>query len=187
LEQYQEDLQSDIAAVVLEEEGDNQAEVLAVGENLLEQMESVEPLGRLVIDLPRLLTGSEEEDVIVRNGDQLFLPRTRQEVSILGEVNSPTSHLFNSNLSVGDYIDLSGGLTQRSDAARTYIIKANGQVVSYSSSRWFFQSDEELEAGDTIVVPFDIEPTNYLVTWASVSQILFNLATSVLAINSVQN
>ncbi len=187
LEQYQEELQSDIAAVALEEEGDDQAEVLAVGENLLAQVENVEPLGRLVIDLPNLLAGAIEEDVIVRDGDQLFLPRTRQEVSILGEVNFPTSHLFNSSLSVGEYIDLSGGLTQRSDADRTYIIKANGQVVSYSSSRWFFQRDEGLEAGDTIVVPFDVEPTNYLVTWSSVSQILFNLATSVLAINSVQN
>ena len=187
LAQYQDELQSDIAAVALEEEGDDQAEVLAVGENLLEQVENVEPLGRLVIDLPNLLAGDTNEDVIVRNGDQLFLPRTRQEVSILGEVNYPTSHLFDSDLSVGDYIDLSGGLTQRSDAGRTYIIKANGQVVSYSNSRWFFQRESALEAGDTIVVPFDVEPTNYLVTWTSVSQILFNLATSVLAINSVQN
>lgn len=187
LEQYQEELQSDIAAVALEEEGGDQAEVLAVGENLLAQVGSVEPLGRLVIDLSGLMSGAIEEDVIVRDGDQLFLPRTRQEVSILGEVNYPTSHLFNPNLSVGEYIDLSGGLTQRSDASRTYIIKANGQVASYSNSRWFFQRDEMLEAGDTIVVPFDVEPTNYLVTWTSVSQILFNLATSVLAINSVQN
>ncbi|PCJ23166.1 MAG: hypothetical protein COA96_12370 [SAR86 cluster bacterium] len=187
LEQYQAELQSDIAAVALEEAGDDQAEVLAVGENLLSQVENVEPLGRLVIDLPGLLAGAMEEDVIIRNGDQLFLPRTRQEVSILGEVNFPTSHLFNSNLSVADYIDLSGGLTQRSDAGRTYIIKANGQVVSYSSSRWFFQREEVLAAGDTIVVPFDVEPTNYLVTWTSVSTILFNLATSVLAIESVGN
>jgi protein involved in polysaccharide export with SLBB domain len=187
LARYQEDLQSDIAAVALQEEGDDQAEVLAVGENLLAQVENVEPLGRLVIDLPGLLAGAREEDVLIRDGEQLFLPRTRQEVTILGEVNYPTSHLFNPSLSVGDYIDLSGGLTQRSDAGRTYIIKANGQVVSYSNSRWFFQRDKALEAGDTIVVPFDIEPTNYLVTWTSVSTILFNLATSVLAINSVQN
>jgi protein involved in polysaccharide export with SLBB domain len=187
LEQYQNELQSDIAAVALEEEGEDQSEVLALGENLLEQVESVEPLGRLVIDLPELLAGAMEADVIARNGDQLILPRTRQEVSILGEVNYPTSHLFNPELSVGEYIDLSGGLTQRSDAGRTYIIKANGQVVSYGSSRWFFQKKSSLEAGDTIVVPFDVEPTNYLVTWTSVSTILFNLATSVLAIESVGN
>jgi polysaccharide export outer membrane protein len=187
LAQYQDELLSDMVAVALEEEGEDQAEALSVGENLLAQVKNVEPLGRLVIDLPNLLAGATEEDVIIRNGDQLYLPRTRQEVSILGEVNYPTSHLFNPGLSVGDYIDLSGGLTQRSDASRTYIIKANGQVVSYSSSRWFFQKEGALEAGDTIVVPFDVEPTNYLVTWTSVSTILFNLATSVLAIQSVSD
>lgn len=187
LEQYQQELESDIAAVALEEEGNEQAEVLAVGENLLEQVENVEPLGRLVIDLPQLISGNIEEDVLVRDGDQLFLPRVRQEVSILGEVNYPTSHLFNPELSVGDYINLSGGLTQRSDESRTYIIKSNGQVVSYSNARWFFQRDAVLSAGDTIVVPFDVEPTNYLVTWTSISTILFNLATSILAIESVGN
>jgi len=50
-----------------------------------------------------------------------------------------------------------------------------------------FQRDEVLEAGDAIVVPFDIEATNYLVTWISISTILFNLATSVLAIESVSS
>jgi len=188
LARYQEELQSDITAVALEEQsGADQLDTLEVGQNLLDQVEEAEPLGRLVINLPSLLTGSGRQDVIVRDGDQLFIPRTRQEVSILGEVNYPTSHLYNENLSVGDYIQLSGGLTQRSDSKRTYIIKANGQVVAFNDSRWFFQRGKALEAGDTIVVPFDIEPTNYLVTWTSVSQILFNLATSVLAINSVQN
>lgn len=190
LEQYQADLQSDIAAVALEQqqdESEGQENTLEVGQNLLQQVEQAEPLGRLVINLPSILAGAESQDLIVRNGDQLFVPRTRQEVSILGEVYYPTSHLFDSSLSVADYIQLSGGLTQRSDSERTYIIKANGQVVSFGDSKWFFQREKSLEAGDTIVVPFDIEPVNYLVTWSSVSQILFNLATSVLAINSVQN
>jgi polysaccharide export outer membrane protein len=186
LEEYERELQADIAAVALEDNGeDNQEGMLAVGENLLDQVESAEPLGRLAFDMQRLLSGNQDEDVIVRNGDQLFIPRTRQEVSIMGEVGYPTSHLFNPELSVADYIDLSGGLTQRSDVDRTYIIKANGQVVAYDSSRWFFERETALGTGDTIVVPFDVEPVDYLVTWSSVSQILFNLATSVLAIESV--
>ena len=141
----------------------------------------------LVIDLPALLSGIDSEDVISRNGDQLFIPRTRQEISIMGEVNRPTSHLLDPELTVSEYINLSGGLTQRGDDDRIYIIKADGQVIAYESSRWFFEKDKSLEAGDTIVVPFDLEPTNYLITWTSISTILFNLATSVLAIESVAN
>ncbi|MEQ8314093.1 MAG: SLBB domain-containing protein [Gammaproteobacteria bacterium] len=188
LAQYRQELQSDIAAVALEEEDSaDQSGVLEIGEGLLEQVEEAEPLGRLVVDLSSILSGSSTRDVIARNGDQLFIPRTRQEISILGEVNYPTSHVYDPTLSVRDYIDMSGGLSQRADAGRTYIIKANGSVVSFGRSRWFFEREAGLGPGDSIVVPFDIEPTDYLVTWSSVSQILFNLATSVLAIQSVNN
>jgi polysaccharide export outer membrane protein len=188
LRQYREELQSDIAAVALEEdESGDQEEMLAIGEQLLEQVQGAEPLGRLVVDLPAIVEGTSTRDVIARNGDQLFIPRTRQEVSILGEVNYPTAHVFDSSLSVRDYIDLSGGLSQRADSGRTYIIKADGRVETFGNSRWFFQRGSQLEPGDTIVVPFDIEPVDYLATWSNISQILFNLATSVLAINSVQN
>lgn len=188
LQEYQRQLESDLAAVALEEEGAEQAEATQIAEGLLEQVAELEPLGRLVINLPSLLAGEASKDVIIRNGDQLFIPRTRQEVSIMGEVNRPTSHLFDAELSVGDYINLSGGLTQRSDEGRIYIIKADGQVVSYDNSRWFFERDEQsLERGDTIVVPFDIEPTNYLAVWTSVSTVLFNLATTVLAIENVSD
>lgn len=188
LQDYQRELQSDLAAVSLEENNAEQTETMQMAESLLEQVSEVEPLGRLVINLPLLLAGQESEDLIVRNGDQLFIPRTRQEVSIMGEVNRPTSHLFDAELSVADYINLSGGLSQRSDEDRIYIIKADGQVISYNNTRWFFERDEQsLEQGDTIVVPFDIEPTNYLAVWTSVSTVLFNLATTVLAIENVAN
>ena len=187
LQDYRDELERGLATTVLEDNSEEQAESLAVGQNLLEQIAEAEPLGRLVIDLPALLSGIGSEDVISRNGDQLFIPRTRQEVSIMGEVNRPTSHLLDPELTVSEYINLSGGLTQRADDDRIYIIKADGQVIAYESSRWFFEKDKSLEAGDTIVVPFDLEPTNYLVTWTSISTILFNLATSVLAIESVSN
>ncbi len=188
LQRYQENLESDIAAVALEQDDSgDQSEILAIGQQLLGQVQDAEPIGRLVVDLGTILSNPPERDVIARNGDQLFIPRTRQEISILGEVNYPTSHIFNPRLSVQDYIDLSGGLSQRADSARTYIIKSNGRVVSFENSRWFFEQDTQIESGDTIVVPFDIEPVNYLASWTSISQILFNLATSVLAIESVRN
>lgn len=186
LEQYQQELESDLSAIALEgnDTGD-QEEVLQLGERLLEQVQDTQPLGRLVLDLPAILQGAATKDVIVRDGDQLFVPRTRQEISIMGEVNYPTAHVFDSTLTVSDYINLSGGLSQRANASRTYIIKADGRVVSHGNSRWFFERESSLAPGDTIVVPFDINPTDYLGTWTSVSTILFNLATTLLAIDNV--
>lgn len=189
LNRYQEELEADIAAVAVEESvGDaGDAATLEVGAELLDQIEEIDAQGRLVIDLPGLLAGSESESLIALDGDQLIIPRQRQEISILGEVQFPTSHVYDASLSVQDYLNLSGGLTQRADARRTYIIRANGQVVPFGNSRWFFDRSLKLGPGDAIVVPFDIEPTNYLATWTSVSQVIFSLATTILAINSVQN
>ncbi|MDP2127611.1 MAG: SLBB domain-containing protein [Pseudohongiella sp.] len=157
--------------------------------DLLERIDTVAATGRLVIDLPSILSGQAraQEDPILRNGDELLIPRTQQEVSIIGEVNQPTSHLYERGLSVADYINRSGGFTNDADRSNVYIIKASGEVVSYGDARWFFQERSRLTPGDTIIVPFDTYRPNQLQIWTSVSQILFNISTTLLAIERVGN
>ncbi len=65
------------------------------------------------------------------------------------------------------YINLNGGLVQRSDASRIYIIRANDQryltrTLGGSIKVIDIQGDQYY-GGDTFIVPFDVEPTNYLV------------------------
>ncbi len=162
------------------------SEVLA----MLDRISNVSATGRLVIDLPAILGGNlfgAAEDPILRNGDRLLIPRTQQEVSVIGEVFQPTSHLFDSRMGVADYIDRSGGYTELADRRNVYIIKASGQVITYGDTRWFFEESSRLGAGDTIIVPFRAERTNYLQNWSSITQILFNISTTLLAIESVRS
>tara|TARA_R110000824_G_scaffold288508_3_gene476811 strand:- start:148899 stop:151715 length:2817 start_codon:yes stop_codon:yes gene_type:complete len=159
---------------------------------LLAQIESAVPTGRLVIDLPGLLSGARpEEDVILRDNDELLIPRTRQEVSVIGEVQLPTSHLFNGNDTLFDYIDKSGGYTRNADEKNIFVIKSSGEVIPYgrnNRSRLFSFADSRdvrLEAGDSIVVPYFARLESPLVTWMNVSTVMFNLATTVLALQSI--
>lgn len=159
---------------------------------LLAQIESAVPTGRLVIDLPALLSGLDpSEDVILRAGDELFIPRTRQEVGVVGEVQLPTSHLYNPEDTVSDYINRSGGFTRNADEDNIFVIKSNGAVIPYSQNQSVFSfaqdSSSQLEAGDSIVIPYFARLNNPLVTWMNISTVLFNLATTVLAIESVGN
>ena len=117
----------------------------------------------------------------------MLLPRTQQEVSVIGEVNRPTSHLWTPKKTVADYIESSGGYTRLADENNVYIIKASGEVVSFNDARWFFGSRRRLEAGDSIVVPFEITRPNLLLTLRNVSQLLFNVSTTLLAIDRVGN
>ena len=71
------------------------AQALTVGQSLLAQLRGSRAVGRLVIDLPRTMRANldAEDDLILRDGDMLIVPRRPQEVTVIGEVQSPTSHL----------------------------------------------------------------------------------------------
>lgn len=154
---------------------------------LLDSINQVNATGRLVVSVPDAIERGGAFDVILRADDRLLVPRTQQEVSVVGEVNRPTSHLWTPKSSVSDYINSSGGYTRLADEGNVYIIKASGEVVSFNDARWFFESRRRLEAGDSIVVPFEITRPSLLLTLRNVSQLLFNVSTTLLAIDRVGN
>jgi protein involved in polysaccharide export with SLBB domain len=161
------------------------AQGLAIGQQLLVQLRQTKPVGRLVIDLNKVMQG-KAGDVMVRNGDKLLIPKATQEITILGEVQSPTSHVYRAGLTRDDYIAKSGGTTQQADRQRIYIVRANGDVVSGERSGWFRRSQAtEIRPGDTIIVPLDTERVRALPLWQAVTSIIYNLAVALLAIRSV--
>lgn len=187
-------MQTDLAAMAVAgvasgAPGSGNANVTAVGQTLLGQLRSQRAVGRLVIDLPRMMhsRAGSQYDVILRDGDQLIVPRFQQQVTVIGEVQSATSHLYNAGLSRDDYIALSGGTTRRADRGRVYVVHANGSVVSAEGHRWFAPSGAEtqIKPGDTVVVPLDTERLPALPFWTSVTTILYNVAIAVAAIHGL--
>ena len=124
--------------------------------------------------------------IVLRDGDKIHIPMIPSEVSILGEVQFPTSHLFSSSLSVDDYIKLSGGVTQNADEKRIFIVKSNGAVVTKKGNGWFdgIKSSNNIEVGDVIVVPINLQKGKWLETLTSSTQIIYQLAVTAAALNS---
>jgi protein involved in polysaccharide export with SLBB domain len=164
----------------------NSAQSLSAGQSLLAQLRNTKPVGRLAIDLPQVLQAQpgSTADLLLKDGDRLVVPRRSQEVTVLGEVQSSTSHLYQPDLSRADYVNLSGGTTQKADNGRIYVVKANGQVVASSNNRWFGDSGDGIKPGDTIVVPVDTEHLPALPMWSAVTSIIYNIAVAVAAVNS---
>jgi protein involved in polysaccharide export with SLBB domain len=186
-----ERMQRDVALLALQAAGAGQAtaaSALSVGQSLLGQLKGAKAVGRLVIDLPKLVgspTGSTY-DVVLRGGDTLSVPRYLQQVTVIGEVQNVTSHLYNPHYARDDYINLSGGFTHRADKSRIYIVRASGSVVGNDTGGWFQRdSAVSIRPGDTIVVPLDAEHIPALPLWTQVTQILYNLSIAVLAIKSL--
>jgi protein involved in polysaccharide export with SLBB domain len=190
IDKLAERLQGDLAAAALQGSQANQAQAgqaLAVGQALLAQLKDTRAVGRLVIDLDRVIAARPrgEGDIVLRDGDQLVIPKVKQEVTVLGEVQNTTSHLYRGNLTRDDYIALSGGLTRKADKGRIYVVRADGSVIASESRGWFRRGSQvEIRPGDTIVAPLDTERLPPLPLWQAVTQIVYNLAIAAAAINS---
>jgi protein involved in polysaccharide export with SLBB domain len=186
-----ERLQRDLAALSLQQAQSETAagttQAMTAGQALLADLKNTEAVGRLVINLNEVLsaTPGSSADLVIRDGDRLVIPRLTQEVTVIGEVQSPTSHLYHSDLNRDDYVSSSGGLTQRADKKRIFIIRANGSVAAAPSAAWFSRGGaRDVQPGDTIVVPLDAQQMKPLTVWTSVTQILYNIAVAVAAVNS---
>lgn len=92
------------------------------------------------------------EDLILREGDILSIPRELQTVRMRGEVLYPTSARYKSNTGFRDYISRSGGFTEKSRRGRSYVVYANGDVQR--TKKFLFINDyPPIEPGAEIIVP----------------------------------
>lgn len=175
-------LEADLASLSLQSASQNGVETLDTGRVLLAQLRGTEAVGRLVIDVDQ---GPEIE---LRDGDELLIPRRPQVVSVLGETQQNTSHMFDPSLSRDKYINLSGGLTRRADKRRIYVVRASGAVITGNQSRWLGRGGRvEIRPGDTIVVPLDADKMRPMTFWTNATQILYQAAIAVSAIRSFEN
>lgn len=183
LENLAQRLKSEIAAAGLEKSNEGVSTDLEGAQKLLEELSETDALGRLVINLQGILDGFED-DVKLKSGDRLVIPEYRQEVTVLGEVQQSTAHLYSAKLKVNDYIELSGGTNIRADTKRTYVVKVDGSVKLPHRTGWFSRRKLSVEPGDTIIVPLDVERRRTLTVWSEASQVVYQLALGAAAVNS---
>mgnify|MGYP000530626168 CR=1 FL=1 len=127
-----------------------------------------------------------EADVILADGDRLIIPAVSQAVTVIGEVYGEASHMFRRGRGLSDYIQMSGGLKDTADKRAIYLVKASGQMFVPRSRLFKFESmREQIQPGDTIVVPIDSKGAfKLLPVMAEVSKVIYELALGAAAINS---
>ena len=184
-------LQSELASLSLQQAQTTQGavggpEAVSAGQSLLTELKGTKAVGRLVIDLPAVMKNPKggAQDIVLRDGDLLQIPSQTQEVTVIGEVQNATSHLYSAGNSRDDYLQLSGGLTQRADRKRIYVVRANGSVGVARHGWLGFGSTTTIAPGDTIVVPLDAERMRPLPMWQAVTQIVYNIAIAAAALHS---
>ena len=170
-------------------EGDNfggqNAQRVNQVKGLLDDVQSSRPVGRMVIDLQAVLNNNDYQSIRLQDGDTLTVPIIPQAVSVFGEVQFPTSHLHVAGLTVDDYLDRSGGPTRQADENRVYVVKADGSVMLPEKSAWFGNRSQQLQPGDTVIMPIDVDRLNQLELWTNVSQIVYQMALGAAAVGNL--
>ncbi len=69
------------------------------------------------------------EDIVLREGDRVFVPQFEATVKINGEVLYPNTVGYVKGKSVGYYIDQAGGFSSKAKKRQAYIIYMNGTVA----------------------------------------------------------
>ncbi|MGO2073935.1 MAG: SLBB domain-containing protein, partial [Pseudoalteromonas sp.] len=166
LNKLSEDLRRSVASQSFSKSITNSSLNYSDMNNLISDLDNIKAVGRLVIDLAAIDKGTIS--LPLQDKDTLYIPGKTNSVSVVGEVNFATSHLYDEHRSITDYIKNSGGLKQRADEERMYIIKASGLVVLPNEKSWFAVNQRtKLEPGDTIVVPLDTEYLDNLTLWST--------------------
>lgn len=125
------------------------------------QFRQLQPTGRIAFNLdPKERSFARLPQVKLENGDRLVVPATPAFVHVFGAVNVESSALWRPNTRVKDYLNVAG-VSMDADIDQTFVIRADGSVISRDSGNWLFGGIGGLEImpGDSVVVPekFDRE------------------------------
>ncbi|MCR9629022.1 MULTISPECIES: SLBB domain-containing protein [Vibrio] len=184
LNQYAADMRKETAKKTFRADS-NIGSVISDPEKTLafvEEASRSKALGRMVVQLNRILKGERSADFMLEDGDFLFVPTFRNTVSIMGEVQVPITYLLDDKLDVDDYLNKAGGAKKQADEDRIFVVRADGSVYKPSSGYWFGNNKEGLKAGDTIVVPIDTDYRDALSTWTAATQILYQTGVAINAL-----
>lgn len=176
------DLRIEMASKSLSDKSFSQS--YAEVQKMLLDITKLQPIGRLVLDLPKVVE-ENKYDVLLENGDVLYVPTMKNSVNVIGQVQVASSHVYDSNLSAHDYLAKSGGSKKRADNTRIYIISANGSIKLMEKDNWFSSGNNKIKPGDTVVVPLDTEYMDNISLWTSATTIMYNTAVAVAAISGI--
>ncbi|MFM1775417.1 MAG: hypothetical protein RJA53_1027 [Bacteroidota bacterium] len=114
----------------------------------------VSKVKRVVIDLTdALVQPGGINDLILQDGDSIFIPSSVKTVTIEGEVYNKGIFIYNPNKKFKYYLNLASGFTRNASRDRVFLIRANGEGARTKKSFFFFRRYPTISEGATIYIP----------------------------------
>lgn len=189
LDQAQQSLMAQASSATSNVATSDQAKVqnMAIQSQLsfINKMRQIKPSGRIVLNMG---SGNAKladlPDFKLENGDTVYIPPRPDTVNVVGQVYNPATFMYKSDYSVGDYIGLAGTENQFADASSEYVLRADGTLYSKQQAGWFGSfSGRNLNPGDVVIVPQQIQVGGAVQNIMNWTQILANTAQTVVLFN----
>lgn len=91
---------------------------------------------------------ASDDDIVLREGDRIFVPQFNNTVRISGSVLYPNTVTFNADMNFKDYVEQAGGFDSRAKKRKSFVIYMNGTVARCKTFH-----KPRIEPGCEIVVP----------------------------------
>jgi protein involved in polysaccharide export with SLBB domain len=125
--------------------------------DVIARLKSSPVSGRLVIHISSDIASWENtpDDIEVRAGDVLRIPKRPGFVLVSGQVYNATAITFSPDKTARWYLQRAGGPTEIANNGQIFIVRANGSVIGRNSGSWFDHDvlSTKLGPGDAVVVP----------------------------------
>jgi protein involved in polysaccharide export with SLBB domain len=171
--------------VLSTEDAQSLAQEAAAQQALLARLRQLKANGRIVLQLSEEATVKDLPDLALEDGDRFFVPSLPSMVSVFGAVYNQSSFVYQPEKRVSDYLSLAGGPTRDADTGSTYLLRANGSVISRRNSGFIFSSfgGARVMPGDAIVVPEELDKTTFTKSLKDWTQIVYQLGLGAAAIH----
>jgi protein involved in polysaccharide export with SLBB domain len=159
----------------------------ASARELINRLRQIRATGRIVLPFKPENSGAGVlPDIALEDGDRFVIPHIPASINVVGAVNDQNSFLYARGRRIRSYLLQAGGLTKDADRSRSFIIRADGEVVSYESRKGLWGNqflDLQVYPGDTIVFPEKSLGPSFMRGFLNWSQVFSQLALGAAAIN----
>ena len=143
-------------------------------------------IGVIDVDLMNILKNKNDpNNLVLADGDSIYIPEIINTVRVEGAVNLPRSVLYQEGKGIDYYVRAAGGYGEMADKKRISIMLANGRITN--PKRFWF--DPKITAGSTIFVP--TRAKGEAVSWGSAvatgAQIFSGIITSLFILDRIIN
>jgi protein involved in polysaccharide export with SLBB domain len=108
---------------------------------------------QIAIDINRIMDKPGSElDLVLRDKDEIVIPKMDNRVKISGGVLRPTNIVYRDGLTIGECISSAGGISEYARRGRAYVIYANGKSKR-TMHFGLFRINPNIKPGSEVVLP----------------------------------